>query len=256
MEREKQEDFPPAQIIDIPENIVYGICEDLFKRAREQGVFNKLDGKYIKNNDTKHPQVGVTAYKLGFTSNMVISQKIERNVQKYKCINNAKCPHSGQIYDSRSKCEVECPSGGLGCFTGRCIGIQCKSFITSNKIKLNFELKLVQSYGLKWNPKQSSSQECKDAIKSYEKALAIHEGKHIQDLKDIVKKTNDEWIGKKYYGCGRNDKEAMAEIKRQIKEDGEKMVNDKMKEYDTNYYPKVEQDYKISLDCRPCISNT
>ena len=255
MAREEQEDFPPAQIIDVPENIVDGTCEDLFKRAKEQGVYNKLDGKYVKNNDTEHPQVGITAYKIVFSSNMVIPQKIERNVQKYKCVNNEKCPHSNQIYDSRSKCEVECPSGGLGCFTGRCIGMQCKSFITSNKIKINFELNLVQTYGLKWNPKLSSSQQCIDAVKSYEKDLALHEGKHIQDLKDIVKKANEEWVDKKYYGCGRTDQEAITDIEKQIKEDGEKMVNDKIKDYETNYYPKVEQEYKISLDCKPCISN-
>ena len=71
----------------------------------------------------------------------------------------------------------------------------------------------VQSYGLKWSPKQSSSQKCKDAVKSYEKQLAVHEGKHIQDLKDIVKSANDRWIDKTYSGCGANDQEAISDIK-------------------------------------------
>jgi hypothetical protein len=245
-------DFPPAKIIEIPENTVGGNCKDLFKHAREKGVFSKLDGIYVKNDDIEHSQVGVTSYRISFTSIIPISEKIERDVQKYKCINNERCPHSNQIYDSRSKCEVECTSGGLGCFTGRCQGMNCKSFITSNKIKMNFELIAVESYGLKWNPTQSSLQKCKDAVKSYEKDLAIHEGKHIQDLKDIVKSANDNWVDKPYYGCGESDKEAMTDIQGQIKENGEKRVKDMINDYMTNYYPKVEQDYKINLDCSSC----
>lgn len=249
---EQNSDFPPAKIIEIPENTVEGTCEDLFKRATEKGVFNKLDGTYVKNNDSEHPQIGATAYRISFTSNIPISEKIERGVQKYKCINNERCPHTNQIYDDRSKCEVECPSGGLGCFTGRCQGMDCKSFINSNKIKVNFELAAVESYGLKWIPAQSSSQKCKDAVKSYENDLAIHEGKHVQDLKDIIKSANDKWVDKTYYGCGGSDQAAIKDIEGQIKEDGEKRVKDMINDYMTNYYPSVERDYKINLDCSSC----
>jgi hypothetical protein len=249
---EQNSNFPPAKIIVIPENTVNGTCEDLFKRATEKGVFNKLDGTYVKNNDIEHPQVGVTAYKISFTSTIPTSVKIEKDVQKYKCINNEKCPHSNQIYDDRSKCEVECPDGGLGCFTGRCQSLDCKSFVTSNKINVNFQLAAVESYGLKWIPAQSNSQKCKDAVKSYENELAIHEGKHVQDLKDIVKSVNDKWVDKPYYGCGKSDQEAMSDIERQIREDSEKKVNDMINDYMTNYYPSVEQNYKINLDCSSC----
>jgi hypothetical protein len=33
----------------------------------------------------------------------------------------------------------------------RCQGMDCKSFMTSNMIRVNFELAAVESYGLKWN---------------------------------------------------------------------------------------------------------
>jgi hypothetical protein len=128
---EQNIDFPPAKIIETPENTVEGTCKDLFIHAREKGVFNKLDGTYIKNDNIEHPQVGVTAYKISFTSTIPTSIKIERGVQKYKWINNERCPHSNQIHDDRSKYE-ECPSGGLGCFNGRCQGMSksCKCIIT------------------------------------------------------------------------------------------------------------------------------
>jgi hypothetical protein len=117
---------------------------------------------------------------------------------------------------------------------------------------MTFKLTTVVTYGLKWKPKQSSSQQCIDAVKNYEKELAIHEGKHVQDLKDIVKKANDKWIDRPYYGCGISDQQAMNDIKRQIKQDGQKIVNDMKNDYETNYYPKVEEDYKINLDCSAC----
>lgn len=196
--KEEKEDFQPANIIDIPQNTVDGACDDLYNRTREKGVFNEFNGTYHKNNDNEHPQVGVTAYQISFNPSQPISEKTERNVQKYKCINNERCLHSNQIYDSRSKCEEECPSGGLGCFTGRCEGMTWKAFITSKKIKIDFKLVTVKSYGLKWKPSQAISQQCKDAIQKYEKDLSIHEGKHIQDLKDIVKQANDKWTDKPY----------------------------------------------------------
>jgi hypothetical protein len=98
----------------------------------------------------------------------------------------------------------------------------------------------------------SGSQKCNDAVKSYENDLAIHEGKHVQDLKDIIKSANDKWVDKTYYGCGGSDQEAIKDIERQIKEDDEKRVKDMKNDYMTNYYPRVERDYKINLDCSSC----
>jgi hypothetical protein len=253
-EKEKERTFPPADIIDIPQNRVDGNCDNLYNHARQIGVYNELDGTYHKNNDNENPQVGVTAYRISFTSNEIVSEKIERNVIKYKCINNEVCPHSNQIYDSRSQCEVECPSGGLGCFRGRCDGMTCKVFISSNKIKLVFKSE-TKTYGLKWEPTLDISQECKNSIEKYAKDLAIHEGKHIQDLKDILKLVNDRQPDKQYYGCGNNEEKAMEDIQKQITDMGEKIIKDLQKDYEDNYYPNVEQDFKINLDCRPCNIN-
>jgi hypothetical protein len=227
-----------VKITQIKANKVSGTCDDVSKKRHDVGV---QDGK-----GNTHPSYA--GWTEGNTSYSSYKFDYKRDGGQ-----KVKCGCTGKTYDSASACTNECKAS-LACFTGICSPVDGGPVcLTTTKVDVTFKSN-AKAYGLSWKPGKPISAQCNAEKNRWENDIKKHESKHVQDIKDVAKKANDDWKSKSYKACAETESAAKQKLDEQIKTDLDNEITEMKKEIDkkSEEFHKTKDSEIKDPDCSIC----